>query len=350
MADGLATTSGLKSDKLFQLSLLTPIFIGLTIAIVICINESYVWRFDSTGFKNFYDFYKFPILVSGLCLPISGLYAAIFRSQQTQHQIETALEQSRIAKEQNHFQNHFKHLEEFLKYFEQVKNKQTIYVKELNRIDARALHFGLFPNTADGILAPNEDIYLIPQIIHDAYRKQESTSLSFYTELLKMNSKIFEILDIDFCLINPLMPVTMKHLCLVIDDCMKFNGLNNKMKNMANDLQLIDYYSTHYFTTVRSITRSPVEKTNEVLTEGIKAPQLYPTWRTINKQEDWIIGSAFYYIFSKSKDEFDTSIDQLTSSTRNKILVIFEKSANSEEGASLRTVSDIINHMKTLPL
>jgi hypothetical protein len=104
------------------------------IFIIIYINTPMHLDLSADGFSGFIDIFKFPLSLLALIIPIVVLLASNHRSEQTKKQIE-------IATSQNIFQNHYKHIEEFSKYINQVS---AIEVK------TAVIHRMIFPNSVAG--------------------------------------------------------------------------------------------------------------------------------------------------------------------------------------------------------
>ncbi len=159
MADGFkqVANKNLGKDLFFLILLFAPILTGIGIAIIIALHESLTWRLDSNGFTHFYELFKVPIIISSISIPASGLYAALFRSAQTQIQIQT-------QQEQNIFQNHFKHFEEFSKMMNEGFDS---YDGSREKLELSFIHFRMFPHTWSGSFLVSEDISSINTYIEN---------------------------------------------------------------------------------------------------------------------------------------------------------------------------------------
>lgn len=113
---------------------LSAIFIALLIAYFSDLRL----RLDYVGFNNFLTYFKVPLSLCALNIPIVALLAANHRSEQTKEQIK-------IATLQNSFSNHYKHVEEFEKYYNSHSN--TKIIKPTN---IRKMHSTVFPNSYSG--------------------------------------------------------------------------------------------------------------------------------------------------------------------------------------------------------
>lgn len=120
--------NSLGKDPIFIGCILVPIIIGLSIIYYysdgqLCSNTDCV--------KEFYKWSKLPLGIIASSIPLAGLYAAHFRSQQTYTQIEE-------QRKQNEFNNFFKHLEAFKDFVENSK-----YIKLLP-ISTTKLHTDIY--------------------------------------------------------------------------------------------------------------------------------------------------------------------------------------------------------------
>ncbi|WP_114635354.1 hypothetical protein [Vibrio splendidus] len=107
---------------------------------VIGYNSDLKWQFDYEGFNFFVKAFSVPFAVLTSIIPIVGFIALNHRSVQTKEQIE-------LARSQNSFTNYYKHIEEFEKYVSDLYDP-------LNSINARKVHFELFPNAKSGDYTP----------------------------------------------------------------------------------------------------------------------------------------------------------------------------------------------------
>ncbi|MDW1822410.1 hypothetical protein R7Z10_18655 [Vibrio sp. Vb1018] len=125
----------------------TLLLLGIISAIVIALNSNLVWNLSYEGFNFFVRAFSVPITIITSILPIVGFIAVNHRSEQTKQQIELANAQILVAQNQNNFSNYYKHIEEFEKYVAHL-------YEPLNSINARRIHFYLFPNAKLGDFNP----------------------------------------------------------------------------------------------------------------------------------------------------------------------------------------------------
>lgn len=114
------------------------------ITTTILINESYELCGTSVCFNNFVSYFKVPIAIIAILIPILAVYAA-------QHRSEISIEQINQAESQNNFANYYKHLEEF----KLLLQDQNIFDDISNY---RQLHLRLFPNVKSGNYKINNTI------------------------------------------------------------------------------------------------------------------------------------------------------------------------------------------------
>lgn len=114
-------------DKYFIRCLFWPIFIGATIIISfsfieLCrINFEISDKLNFDGLNSFYNLIKLPLGIMAISIPLSGLYAAHFRSIQTEEQIKE-------IRKQNIISNYFRYLEKFSEIKEKYRTKNNIKI------------------------------------------------------------------------------------------------------------------------------------------------------------------------------------------------------------------------------
>lgn len=178
-------TKNLGQDSIFRLLLWGPIALALVFFCIISFNSNLIWRLDVTGFNNLLTYFKVPFYTASTSIPLAGLYAAIFRSEQTQIQIQAQTSQ-------NHFANHFKHLEEFKKA---VSSQESIAKYMWQNIEI--MHYKFYPKTLSGNYDCDIDSNEIGKVLLNFAQGYYMTShlISDYDEYIK---KIKPLLKIDF--------------------------------------------------------------------------------------------------------------------------------------------------------
>lgn len=89
--------------------------------------------------SDMYDWFKIPLWVLALLIPIIGLFNANHKSEQTRASME-------LTKAQNTFANYYKHLEEFSKFAKDVAKPYESSIE----INIKLLHSELFPDSDAG--------------------------------------------------------------------------------------------------------------------------------------------------------------------------------------------------------
>lgn len=119
--------------------------VALVSAATIYVNSDVQVDLSYHGFNKLIEIYKFPLGVLALLIPVIAVLGVNHRSEQTRVQIE-------ITSSQNNFSNHFKHLEEFIKYYDAHLDGMV------TGLSPRELHLRLFPGSRIGNYSINEEI------------------------------------------------------------------------------------------------------------------------------------------------------------------------------------------------
>ncbi|MEW8034830.1 MAG: hypothetical protein AB2817_02085 [Candidatus Thiodiazotropha sp.] len=138
---------------------ITIIFLfGLSFIIALIIFSESDLFIDLTyeGFNNLFVFYRLPLTVLALIIPVIALIASNHRSEQTKAQIL-------LASNQNVFSNYYKHIEEFEKY-----TSSHLAVNSIRIENTRTCHSILFPNATMGVYKISNDTY---QLFSDTCKK-----------------------------------------------------------------------------------------------------------------------------------------------------------------------------------
>lgn len=135
---------------------LTIVALSLSISVMIIINSDLweSWNFTYQGFNNLLEYFKIPLGILALLIPIGAVYAANHRSEQTKQQLK-------LTEKQNLFTNYYKHLEEFEKYSGKIAQtmQSPVLQGELSlRVNFRHVHNLLYPNLImTGEISVNEN-------------------------------------------------------------------------------------------------------------------------------------------------------------------------------------------------
>lgn len=119
--------------------------VALVSAATIYFNSEVQVDLSYHGFNKLIEIYKFPLGVLALLIPVIAVLGVNHRSEQTRVQIE-------ITSSQNNFSNHFKHLEEFIKYYDAHLDGMV------TDLSPRELHLRLFPGSRSGNYTINEGV------------------------------------------------------------------------------------------------------------------------------------------------------------------------------------------------
>jgi hypothetical protein len=112
-----------------------PTVLSLIIGFYLSYKAGYYFKPDIDGLNIMYKDFKVLFYIAGLSIPASGIYAAIKRSEETNHQIK-------LSENQNNFNNYYKHLEEYKKTLEAECDRNNL---ELN-IHPNQMHKFVFPD------------------------------------------------------------------------------------------------------------------------------------------------------------------------------------------------------------
>jgi hypothetical protein len=152
MADGYqGKNESLLSNKMFWIISLAPIALSIFLSYKLYQTMDLKLCFELSCHEAFIKIFKLPIYIASSAIPISGIYATIFRSIQTKNQIDSTQQQIVISQRQNAFQNHFKHIEEFVNSINAKPGSKSI-------IELRTLHDFAFPQSRLGNINIGEDL------------------------------------------------------------------------------------------------------------------------------------------------------------------------------------------------
>lgn len=161
----------------------TIIIIGVALASWKVISDQELeWGLDSRV-EQWYEWFKIPLWVLALLIPVLGLLNANHKSEQTRAQME-------LTRSQNNFANYYKHLEEFEKYMGRSWMPQT-HIESKNE---RLLHSIIYGNDKGWKSSPNIKILrlAIQQNIEtlmriEDYMDQREISVFYYEFLLHVD-------------------------------------------------------------------------------------------------------------------------------------------------------------------
>jgi len=113
------TDESLSKQKLFKLALLGPLFIASLLCFPIWFDDSITLNFSPSGYEDFLTFFKLPIGVWSLSIPLVAIVAHIHRTIQTASQLEV----TRRKNIGDTFFAHHKYITEALSKFPEYTTK-----------------------------------------------------------------------------------------------------------------------------------------------------------------------------------------------------------------------------------
>ncbi|PTP02661.1 hypothetical protein CWN85_08705 [Vibrio splendidus] len=134
--------------RIVWLSFGTLVLIAVFCGILIVVNSDLTRDLSYNGFNFFLSAFRFPLGILAMIIPIVAVLAANHRSEQTKEQI-------RVTNIQNTFSNHYKHIEEFKKYVEELA------LEPMDDMRIRRMHKKIFPLSHKGSHAIDS------KLIHD---------------------------------------------------------------------------------------------------------------------------------------------------------------------------------------
>ncbi len=174
----------LNQSKWFRRALAIPLVLAGWVGLIIFFGEWDTSRLCFTGkcFYNLYEIYRFPIWLAGLSLALSGIVAAVHRSNETAKQISTAQKQYEATLVKNSFDLFVKHQEVFVSGISDLLNKYNNLDYESNDkiiVDMQYLYSEMFNNTP---------------ILFEGYYAKKDFSISKDSEM-DLSSLYFEAKD-----------------------------------------------------------------------------------------------------------------------------------------------------------
>jgi|GEM_PF-4344467 len=143
------------------------------ISLLILISENLNFCFKADCFAKFASLLKVPFAGLAVLGSILALYA-------TNHRSEQAKENMRLSTVQNNFSNYYKHIEEFEKYVEKIKNNNISLFRGLV-VDSRSLYSVLFPESHSGNMSMS---YLSLEVLNNSFSK----IIDSYLDMLNSNN------------------------------------------------------------------------------------------------------------------------------------------------------------------
>jgi len=152
----------------FKVACLAPIIFSALIVLYIVLTNSLEPMAGYEGINNAVDVFRIPISILALIFPAIALVATNHRSLQSKKQIENAQKQISAMEKQNDFANHYKHLEEFIKYIG----------GRYSHLDARSIHENVYCEIEQFDINLNKT----------AFSSVQNGTREIYKSLVKFNS------------------------------------------------------------------------------------------------------------------------------------------------------------------
>ncbi|HCS66478.1 MAG TPA: hypothetical protein DIW64_21740 [Cellvibrio sp.] len=122
--------------------------ISIMLAVYIALSSSLEWSLGFEGINKAIDIFKVPLAMLALLIPCVAVLATNHRSEQNKAAMA-------LAKEQNEFANHYKHIEEFEKH---CKSVAEYFDNEKYFINGRSLYHHVFELTPNKVGRLKKDI------------------------------------------------------------------------------------------------------------------------------------------------------------------------------------------------
>ena len=148
----------LKNWPYFWLALAIPLLSAVAIAASIKYSDSSIGQLcgSSACWTNFIIFFKVPIAIASLAIPIAGIFVAMHRSDETAIQIKNSQRQIDEAFANNKFGNYLKHRDSFINLV--LAGQERLPQKESRvKINASALYEKIFPKNSYTYLELHSD-------------------------------------------------------------------------------------------------------------------------------------------------------------------------------------------------
>lgn len=133
---------------LFWVALLAPIVLGLIFAGFVAwgsnLGEACI---SSACVQTFVGYFKYPITIAGLAIPLVAMTAAIHRSKETSVQIKYAAKQLAEAQLNNRFGNYLKHRESFEKLLEGYCARENEVKSRGLVVSSQKIYTKVFPDS-----------------------------------------------------------------------------------------------------------------------------------------------------------------------------------------------------------
>ncbi|WP_286785112.1 MULTISPECIES: hypothetical protein [Pseudomonas] len=193
----------LKNWPYFRLALAIPLFSAVVIAAFIKYSDTSIGQLcgSSACWTNFIAFFKVPIAIASLAIPIAGVVVAMHRSDETAIQIKNSQRQIDEALANNKFGNYLKHRDSFINLV--LAGQERLLIKESRvKINASALYEKIYPkNSYTNLELHSDGNYQFWHIVHSRIEalfecsgNTRNTSREGYASNIILQTK--QILDI----------------------------------------------------------------------------------------------------------------------------------------------------------
>lgn len=136
--------------KIVRATIIVITCASIVISLLIIFNSDLKMNLSYIGWNNFITFFKVPLGILAILIPLGAIYATHHRSIQTLEQMKQTRMQLKMTASQNEFSNYYKHLEEFEKYCREHCDKNVYQHR-------RSLYQLSFPNSRESHYSANKE-------------------------------------------------------------------------------------------------------------------------------------------------------------------------------------------------
>ncbi|EPM6343851.1 hypothetical protein ACTN1H_004077 [Vibrio parahaemolyticus] len=137
--------------KIVRVTIIVITCTSIAISLLIIFNSDLKMNLSYIGWNNFITFFKVPLGILAILIPLGAIYATHHRSIQTLEQMKQTRMQLKMTASQNEFSNYYKHLEEFEKYCREHCDKNVYQHR-------RSLYQLSFPNSRESHYSANKEL------------------------------------------------------------------------------------------------------------------------------------------------------------------------------------------------
>lgn len=150
------------------------------------------------GFNQAYEYFKIPLWIAALSLPLAGFYATNHRSVETAKQITIASKQMDMTSQKNNFENSIKHREYFIGQLKLIEERNYIEFEDYHRLYERIFlgnNLSNFSPWADHNF--ESDSYILKRAFAFIYIESGLSSSSIYNPIRLLNIKKYYCMDVE---------------------------------------------------------------------------------------------------------------------------------------------------------